>query len=131
MVKVLLTLTRYDIVAFRGRRRTLCGFGGVEVRFSRQALGIVRLQGVAEVTFRGRCSTLCVSDVWTHKFSWQAQGTVRRVAVEVNVAVDERWNRETAWQGCLMCVLRWGFPLDFLEEVSYKRLGLQTRSVSF
>ena len=42
--------------------------------------------------------------------------------VEVNVAVPlglacERMlfggNRETAWQGCVMCVLRWVFPLDF------------------
>ena len=69
--------------------------------------------------------------------------------VEVNVAVTlglacERvlfggaGTREPAWQGCLMCVLRWGLPLDFwrksrtnarfgdfdifLEEVSRKTL---------
>ena len=60
----------------------------MEVRFSWQAQGIVRLRGVAEVTFRGRGRTLCVSDVWTRKCSWQAQGIVRlRVVVEVNVAV--------------------------------------------
>ena len=50
--------------------------------FSWQAQGLVRLQGVAEVTFRGRRSTLCVLDVWTCKFSWQVAGVVG-----VNVAV--------------------------------------------
>ena len=31
------------------------------------------------------------------------------------------WNRETAWQGCVMCVLRWVFPLDFWRESRTKR----------
>ena len=33
------------------------------------------------------------------------------------------WNRKTAWQGCLMCALRWGFPLDL---VSCEMLVLET-----
>ena len=31
------------------------------------------------------------------------------------------WNRETAWQGCVMCVLRWVFPLDFWRKSRTKR----------
>ena len=48
----------------------------VEVQFSWQAQGIVRLRGVREVTFRGRRSTLCIRRVDGEK-SWQAQGIVR------------------------------------------------------
>ena len=77
--------------------------------FVEAAQGIVRLQGVAEVTFCGRRSILRVLD-GTRKFSWQAQGVVWR-----------GWNRETAWQGCLMCVLRRGFPLDFWRKSRTKR----------
>ena len=58
VVQLVLKLTLYDLVTFRGRRSTLCGTV-VEVRFSWQVQGIVRLRGVAEVTFRGRRSTLC------------------------------------------------------------------------
>ena len=47
------------MLTFRGRRSTLCGFPGVEVRFSWQGQGIVRMRGVTEVTVRGRRSTLC------------------------------------------------------------------------
>ena len=36
------------------------------------------------------------------------------------------WNRESAWQGCLMCVLRWSFPLGFWRIVSYEMLVLET-----
>ena len=42
----------------------------VEVRFSWQVQGIVRLRGVAEGAFHGRRSTLCVLDASTGKFSW-------------------------------------------------------------
>ena len=31
------------------------------------------------------------------------------------------WNREIAWQGCVMCVLRWVFPLDFWRKSRAKR----------
>ena len=31
------------------------------------------------------------------------------------------WNRETAWQGCAMGVLRWVFPLDFGRKSRTKR----------
>ena len=31
------------------------------------------------------------------------------------------WNRETAWQGRVMCVLRWVFPLDFWRKSRAKR----------
>ena len=55
----------------------LCAAFEVEVRFSWQAQGIVRLRGVTEVTFRGRHSTLCALDVWPRKDSWQAQGIGR------------------------------------------------------
>ena len=59
----------------------------MEVQFSRQAQGMVKLRGVAEVTLRGRRSTLCVLEVWTCKILWQAQENVRLgVVVEVNVA---------------------------------------------
>ena len=37
VVRIFVKLTWDDIVTFRGRRRTLCGFWGVEVRFSWQA----------------------------------------------------------------------------------------------
>ena len=91
--------------------------------FSWQAQEIVRLRGVMGVRFRGRRSTLCALDVWMRKVSWQAQGIVRlRVVVEVNVAVTLGFACERALFGglesrnCLMCVLRWVFPLDFWRE---------------
>ena len=40
----------------------------MEVQFSWQAQGIVRLRGVREVTFRGRRSTLCALDVDGERF---------------------------------------------------------------
>ena len=113
------------------------GFSGVEVRFSWQAQGIVRLLGVAEVAFRGRRSTLCMLDVWTRKFSWQAQEIVRlRVVVEVNVAVTlvsgrclEGLESRNCLAGLLdVCVCA---PMGLLEEVSYETLVLEALTRDF
>ena len=133
----------YDIVTVRGRRRTLCGFWGVEVRFSWQAQGIVRLRGVTEVIFRGRGSALCALDVWPRKDSWQVQGIVRLwVAVEVNVAVTlglacERMLFGGAGIAKLLGRVAWcvcapmGVSAWLLEEVSYEMIVLQTLTCEF
>ena len=52
----------------------VAGAEGVEVQFSWQAQGLVRLRGVTQVTFRGRRSPLCALDVRTRRDSWRAQG---------------------------------------------------------
>ena len=52
-----------------------------------------------------------MAEVRSH-WDWRVSGVVWR-----------GWNRETAWQGCLMRVLRWGFP----EEVSCEMLALDWR----
>ena len=41
------------------------------------------------------------------------------------------WNRETAWQGCVMCVFRWVFPLDFWRKSRTKRSFCRLWRVSF
>ena len=44
------------------------------------------------------------------------------IGIGVRAGVDWRsWNRETAWQGCAMGVLRWVFPLDFGRKSRTKR----------
>ena len=81
------------------------------MKVSWQAQGIVRLRGVAEVTFPGRHSIVRVGGVGVQIFVAGAGNREVRVVVEMNVAVKcervllEGWNRETAWQGCLMCGL--------------------------
>ena len=160
VVQILLKLTWDDIVTFRGRRRTLCGYWGVEVGFSWQAQGIVRLRCVTEVTFRDRRSTLCTLDVWKRKDSWPVQGIGRLwVVVEVNVVVTlglafERVSfggtgiakllGRVAWCVCSDGCCRWTFGgslvrnprlADFdmwvLEEVSHETLVLGTWHVTF
>ena len=74
----------------------------------------------------GAC-TVCVLEVWTRKFSWQAQGIVRlRVAVKVKVAVTLGLACGRVLFGGAgiskllgradVCVVRWGFPLDFWRK---------------
>ena len=101
---------------------------------------------MTEVTFRGRRRTRCALDAWTRKDSWQVQGIVShrevvscgrgecRCHIGIRVWADvvwRSWNRETAWQGCVMCVLRWVFPLDFWRMSRTKRSFCRLRRVSF
>ena len=77
--------------------------------------------------FHGRRSTLCALDVWTKFFVAGAGnrevascgGGECRCDIGIGVCagvVWRGWNRKTAWQGCLMCVLRWSLPLDFWRK---------------
>ena len=75
----------------------------MEVRFSWQAQGTVRLRGVTEVTFRGMRSTLRALDVWTRKFVADT-GNREVVSSGRSECRCDSWNRETAWQGYVMCV---------------------------
>ena len=119
------------VVTFRGRRResgivNCAGCDRGDISWLAQCF--VRIRRVDPDSCRGRrVGIVRLLELW----------------LEVNVAVTlglacERYDcleeaaiPRTAWQGCVMCVLRWVFPRDFWRTSRTKRSFCRLGHVSF